>query len=40
MFGYLIAGRSFDTTGSYDAAYGIFIGLDVIAAFLLFSLKK
>lgn len=40
MFGYLIAGRSFDTTGSYDAAYGIFIGLDIIAILLLFSLKK
>ena len=40
MFGYLIAGQSFDTTGSYDTAYGIFIGLDVIAALLLFSLKK
>ncbi len=40
MFGYLIAGQSFDITGSYDTAYGIFIGLDLIAALLLFSLKK
>jgi len=40
MFGYLIAGRSFDTTGSYDAAYGIFVGFDIIAILLLLSLKK
>jgi len=40
MFGYLIAGQSFDITGSYDTAYGIFIGLDAIAVLLLFSLKK
>ena len=40
MFGYLIAGRSYDITGSYDAAYGIFISLDIIAILLLFSLKK
>jgi MFS family permease len=40
MFGYLIAGQSFDITGSYDTAYKVFIGLDLIAAFLLFSLKK
>lgn len=40
MFGYLIAGQSFDITGSYDTAYKIFIGLDIIAVLLLFSLKK
>lgn len=40
MFGYLIAGRSFDITGSYDTAYIIFIGLDIIAALLLLLLKK
>ncbi len=40
MFGYLIAGRSFDITGSYDTAYMIFIGLDIIAALLLCSLEK
>ncbi len=40
MFGYLIAGQSFDITGSYDNAYKIFIIFDIIAAFLLFSLKK
>jgi len=40
MFGYLIAGTSFDITGSYDTAYIIFIVFDIIAALLLFSLKK
>lgn len=40
MFGYLIAGRSFDITGSYDVAYSIFLGLDLAAALLLLSLKK
>lgn len=40
MFGYLIAGRSFDFTGSYDTAYQVFIGLDIVAALLLCSLKK
>lgn len=40
MFGYIIAGQSYDRTGSYDTAYWIFIALDMIAALLLFSLKK
>lgn len=40
MFGYLIAGQSYDRTGSYDAAYWLFICLDLVAAFLLFSLAK
>ena len=40
MFGYLIAGQSYDITGSYDTAYWIFIGLDIVAALLLCSLKK
>ncbi len=40
MFGYLIAGRSYDTTGSYDAAYWIFISLDIVAVLLLASLKR
>jgi len=39
LFGYIIAGQSYDRTGSYDTAYWIFIGLDMIAALLLFSLK-
>jgi len=40
LFGYIIAGQSYDRTGSYDTAYRLFIGLDIIAAFLLFSIKK
>jgi MFS transporter, OFA family, oxalate/formate antiporter len=40
MFGYLIAGQSFDITGSYDTAYMIFIGFDIVAALLLCSLKR
>ncbi len=35
LLGYLIAGMSFDFLGSYDAAYLIFIILDMIAALLL-----
>jgi hypothetical protein len=37
--GYLIAGRSFDLTGSYDTAYMIFIALDILAGILLATLK-
>jgi len=40
MFGYLIAGRSYDLTGSYDTAYAIFLMLDMIAAGLLLSLNR
>jgi len=40
MFGYLIAGRSFDLTGSYDTAYAVFLGLDMVAAGLLLSLNR
>jgi len=40
LFGYIIAGQSYDRTGSYDTAYWLFIGLDMIAALLLFSLNK
>ncbi|MBC2715469.1 MAG: MFS transporter [Desulfobacteraceae bacterium] len=40
MFGYIIAGQSFDITGSYDTAYHIFIGLDIVAVLLLCSLKN
>jgi MFS transporter, OFA family, oxalate/formate antiporter len=39
LLGYLIAGLSFDFTGSYDAAYGVFITLDIVAAALLFTLR-
>ncbi len=39
LFGYLIAGKSFDRTGSYDAAYLIFIAFNLCATLLLTSLK-
>ncbi len=39
FIGYVIAGMSFDLTGSYDAAYLIFFILDVMAAMILFSIK-
>ena len=38
--GYPIMGRSFDLSRSYDAAYGIFILFNIMAATLLFILKK
>ncbi|MCF8068230.1 MAG: MFS transporter [Desulfobacterales bacterium] len=38
--GYMIAGQSFDLTGSYDTAYAIFVVFDFIAAVLLFSIKR
>jgi MFS family permease len=40
LIGYLVAGMSFDFTGSYDAAYLIYIILDIIAALLLLSIKS
>jgi MFS family permease len=40
LFGYLIAGQSYDRTGSYDTAYMIFILFDIVAGLLLFSLQK
>ncbi|MEW6076804.1 MAG: MFS transporter [Thermodesulfobacteriota bacterium] len=40
MAGYIIAGASFDLTGSYNRAYGIFIGLDLIAAVIVFSVRR
>jgi sugar phosphate permease len=39
FIGYVIAGMSFDLTGSYDAAYLIFFILDVMAAMILFSIN-
>jgi cyanate permease len=39
LIGYLVAGMSFDHTGSYETAYLIFIILDIIAAILLFSIN-
>lgn len=38
--GSLIMGQSFEWTGSYDAAYYIFIGLDLLAAFMIMWVKK
>ncbi len=38
--GFIIAGQSFDRTGSYDTAYIIFIILDIIAFFLVLSIKR
>jgi predicted MFS family arabinose efflux permease len=40
MGGYVIAGLSFDRTGSYNTAYALFITLDIIAAALLFSVRR
>ncbi len=39
LMGYLIAGRSYDITGSYDSAYMIYILLDLVAAALIISIK-
>ena len=38
--GYIIAGQSFDHFGSYDAAYGIYIVMDLIAAGLILTVKR
>jgi len=38
--GYLIMGRSFDLTGSYNTAYVIFVVLNLIAAVLISTLEK
>jgi MFS transporter, OFA family, oxalate/formate antiporter len=40
MAGFIIAGLSFDLTGSYNTAYGIFIGLDLIAAVIVLSVRR
>ncbi|MBW2366238.1 MAG: MFS transporter, partial [Deltaproteobacteria bacterium] len=40
LAGFIIAGQSFDRTGSYDTAYIIFLVLDVIAFFLMLSVKR
>ena len=34
-----LAGRSFDQTGSYDFAFWTFVGLDILAAILVFALR-
>jgi MFS transporter, OFA family, oxalate/formate antiporter len=38
--GYPIMGRSFDITGSYGTAYGIFIVFNIVAVLLVASLRK
>jgi len=38
--GYMIAGQSFDRTGSYDTAYVVYILFDFMAAALLFTIKR
>ncbi|MDY6905001.1 MAG: MFS transporter [Thermodesulfobacteriota bacterium] len=40
MLGYMIAGLSFDLTGSYDTAYAIFILLNVLGAFTVLSVRR
>ena len=40
LAGFIIAGQSFDRTGSYDSAYIIFLILDIIAFFLILSVKR
>ena len=40
VVGYYLMGRSFKITGSYDAAYAIFIALDLIAAALVLSIRQ
>jgi MFS family permease len=40
MPGFIIASLSADLTGSYDAAYGLFMALDIIAACLIFTVKR
>ncbi len=40
MSGYIIAGLSFDLTGSYNTAYVLFIALDIVAAVLLLAVKR
>ncbi|MFP4039201.1 MAG: MFS transporter [Desulfosudaceae bacterium] len=40
MAGFIMAGLSFDLTGSYDVAYGLFIALDLSAAVIILSVKR
>lgn len=40
LFGYIVMGQSFERTGSYDAAYFVFIVLNVVALLLVLSIKK
>lgn len=38
--GFIIMGQSFDRTGSYDTAYTIFFLMDIIAVFIIMSVRK
>lgn len=38
LAGYLVAGQSYDRTGSYDVGYGIFVALDMVSLGLLIGL--
>ena len=38
--GFLVAGQSFDRTGSYDSAYAVFIVFDLIAAVLILTARQ
>ncbi|RJX34736.1 MAG: MFS transporter [Desulfarculus sp.] len=40
VLGFLAMGQSFSLTGSYDAAYGIFIGLDLLGMTLVLTLPR
>jgi len=40
LTGFIIMGRSYDLLGSYDAAYCLFIVLDIIGALLILSVKR
>jgi sugar phosphate permease len=40
MLGYLVMGRSYDLTGSYNTAFIIFICTGVMAVYLVFSVKR
>jgi len=39
LVGYIIAGQSFDRTGSYTSGYGIFIFMNLLASFMLLGLN-
>lgn len=38
--GYIVMGQSYDRTGSYDPAYGVFIVLSAVATVLIYSLRR
>ncbi|MBU2548921.1 MAG: MFS transporter [Proteobacteria bacterium] len=40
LTGFIIMGRSYDLLGSYDPAFGLFIVLDLAAAFMILTVKR